>query len=165
MKHTIYFVFLAAMIGCNNHNPVSTQQQPSNNQIAIDGVWQENFLWLANPVAPGISQASLFKTSTLSIQSGIFKVSILPPHTVIVPPNSVSTLSSDTSYSGTYSLSSGRIEFDLNGDDVPVRFLIQAQGDSLNLVGLSSGSVDTLGQFFLWGHSIQKYSGVFKRAN
>ena len=62
MKQTIYFLFAVAMMGCKNDNPASTQQQsPSNSQIVLDGVWHENFLWLAGPVAQGISQASLFK--------------------------------------------------------------------------------------------------------
>jgi hypothetical protein len=166
MKHTIYFLLAMTLVGCKSDNPASTQQQsPPPSQESFDGIWNESFFWNASPYFQGVTENLVWKTTTLTLQNGSFKVSILPPHYEILPQNSFHGRSPDTLYYGTFLLSPDTITFFVSGQDVPNRFLLHEQGDSLSLSALPLTNSDSLHQYFLWAHSFQKKSGLLKRAN
>ncbi len=136
------------------------------------GNWNEEFRWsniyYSYNIGEGESRLGKRKTSSIEFYNDQFRVKILPPERKIIsaPDTLYITYSSDTLFTGNYSIKKDSITFFVRGFELPVHFKYSISGDTLNLRALKNESINNdlnSENYFLWGNSINKSSGIFLR--
>lgn len=168
----INFVLLfgiSIFIGCCDFISPEANNDFKNNP---SGVWVESFIWnqpksqLSNEKILFLDSA-IIKTSTLALDKNTFTLRILPAHRVLMSNEEkiVTSYSSDTIYSGIFQLDGDTIVFQIN--NVKKKVLFSQEDNNLYLEVL--GQVDNDGHkqleifSFLWGHSMLKLNGTFRK--
>jgi hypothetical protein len=111
----------------------------------------------------------MLKKTAINFQENNFEIKILPPTRILtaIDDSIFVTVSSDTIYSGTYSVSNDTLKFHIGEQENPKLFHYQLEGDSLHLMlfPINDSSEVLLFELnsFLWGHTNCKISGVFTR--
>jgi len=160
----IFFVFL--FYSCSN----STDSKPKNE---ILGSWTETFHYqsinMLYPENPDTSEWNR-KTSTLNFNENGFTLKVLPEEyrLDIVNDSFVYRLSFDTLVVGTYTIKGDMLTFYLQEDDKPHIYKYEIENYSLSLnaqpIPDPESNFMVFRSFdFLWGNTIFKYGGKFKR--
>ncbi len=166
MRYSIYIsIFILLLAACDNKDELTFDPEYKY----LWGTWEEDFRWsdiyYSYNIGQGESRIGKLKTSTIEFYGNNFRVKILPPERKIIsaPDTLYITYSSDTLFSGNFSITEDTLKFFISGQSQPVKFRYSISNDSLSIESFS----DTLEnnnevvKYFLWGNSINKRSGVF----
>jgi len=167
----IMLVILLAWNCSKDTNPFTSGKET----ITLEGKWTEEFTWSSKlfvVLGGGKFEDSLMvKTTTINFQGNNFEIKILPPTRIITQKNDsiYVTVSADTMYSGTYSISSDTLKFYFGQQENPKLFRYQLEEDSLHIQQFSLQDSSGFWSFsigsFLWGRTAFKNSGVFARTH
>lgn len=164
-----FVIIIAILLAWNcskESNPLTSEKE------TLEGTWTEEFIWNSIGIlifgGGTFEDTLMLKKTTINFQGNNFEIKILPPNRILTVINDsiVVTVSSDTIYCGTYSISSDTLKFYVGQQENPKLFRYQLEQDSLHIQQFSI--VDSSGFFlltrsFLWGNTAYKNSGVFVR--
>ena len=142
-----------------------------NEASRLEGTWFEEFTWRATNIiifnGGRLEDTTMTKRTTINLQEGNFEIKILPPNRILTPRGDsiITTVSSDTLYSGTYSASGDTLTFFMGQQKNPELFRYRIESDSLFIRLLPIADSSGLGWYasgsFLWGNTFSKTSGKF----
>ena len=168
IKSLLIIIAILLAWNCSKEsNPITSDKE------TLEGTWTEEFIWSSRYtvlIGGGTFEDTLMlKKTTINFQGNNFEIKILPPNRILTEINDsiFVTVSSDTIYCGTYSISSDTLKFYIGQQENPKLFRYQLEQDSLHIqqfsIGDSSGIMLFEMHSFLWGNTAIKNSGVFVR--
>ena len=167
IKSVVIIIAILLVWNCSKEsNPLTSDKE------TLEGTWTEEFIWNSRYIVliggGTFEDTLMLKKTTINFQGNNFEIKILPPYRILTEINDsiIVTVSSDTIYCGTYSISSDTLKFYFGQQENPKLFRYQLEQDSLLLQQFSiadSSGLSLLTRSFLWGNTAFKNSGVFVR--
>ena len=160
---TLMSLALFFLLHCGKEEPST----PSS-ETGLSGHWSESYTWNGSLIRlqppDSLLDIQMTRTTTLRFAGDQITITILPPYRILSysQGSSYIRMSDDTLYSGTFSANDSILYLDLWDDLIsPAPYYYELFSDSL-CVSTFPPNLPINGTL-LWGSSLDKISGVFKR--